>query len=165
MRHDAADVDDGFCLDAQENELCAISRYRFKWNVREPQKAGRINRSSEAIDEGGFHLVEIGLVVGVDGMVMCRFFEMGRLPLCYHGCAGAVVTSARQRKGGTAATEMLIEIVIMSAMHGLCPDFLQKVTGLSMMALCAPSLPWATKEPSTSTTTRTPTSAVMSDVS
>src|SRR5712671_4602812 len=34
-----------------------------------------------------------------------------------------------------------------------------------MMDLCLPRLPWATIEPSASTTTRTPNSAVMSDVS
>src|SRR5215470_4282890 len=38
-------------------------------------------------------------------------------------------------------------------------------TGLSMSRLWPPSLPWATSEPSASTTTRTPTSAVMSEVS
>ena len=41
----------------------------------------------------------------------------------------------------------------------------QNFTGLLMIDLCEPSLPWATIEPSASTTTRTPISAVMSEVS
>ncbi len=41
----------------------------------------------------------------------------------------------------------------------------QKLTGLLMMDLWLPSLPCATIEPSASTTTRTPISAVMSEVS
>ena len=49
--------------------------------------------------------------------------------------------------------------VVMIVVHG------QKLTGLSMIDLCLPRLPWATIEPSASTTTRTPNSAVMSDVS
>ena len=53
-------------------------------------------------------------------------------------------------------------IVIVTAMHG---GLLSKLTGLSMIALWLPSLPWATIEPSASTTTRTPSSAVMSEVS
>ncbi len=39
------------------------------------------------------------------------------------------------------------------------------VTGLSMIDLCAPILPWLTSVPSTSTITRVASSAVMSDVS
>lgn len=38
-------------------------------------------------------------------------------------------------------------------------------TGLSMIDLCAPILPWETSVPSTSTMTRVASSAVMSEVS
>lgn len=55
---------------------------------------------------------------------------------------------------------MMAVIVVMMAHRGP-----QKLTGLLMMCLWLPSLPWATIEPSASTTTRTPISAVMSDVS
>src|ERR1043165_9397768 len=59
----------------------------------------------------------------------------------------------------------VVMIVVMAAtvvmmvvpMHGRP---LQNFTGLLMIDLCDPSLPWATIEPSASTTTRTPISAV-----
>jgi len=41
----------------------------------------------------------------------------------------------------------------------------QYVTGLLMIGRWLPSLPWAASEPSASTTTRTPISAVISEVS
>ena len=41
----------------------------------------------------------------------------------------------------------------------------QYLTGLVMIERWLPSLPWAASEPSASTTTRTPISAVISDVS
>ncbi len=52
-------------------------------------------------------------------------------------------------------------VAVVMAMHG-GPQY---ATGLLMIFLWLPSLPWATIEPSASTTTRTPISAVMSDVS
>lgn len=55
---------------------------------------------------------------------------------------------------------MMAVMVVMMAHRGP-----QKLTGLLMMCLWLPSLPWATIEPSASTTTRTPISAVMSEVS
>ena len=56
---------------------------------------------------------------------------------------------------------VIMPVVVVMAMHG-GPQY---ATGLLMIFLWLPSLPWATIEPSASTTTRTPTSAVMSDVS
>lgn len=56
---------------------------------------------------------------------------------------------------------VIMSVVAVMAMHG-GPQY---VTGLLMIFLWLPSLPWATIEPSASTTTRTPISAVMSDVS
>ena len=61
------------------------------------------------------------------------------------------------------ATPMIVRVVmrvwVMIVVHG------QKLTGLSMIAWCLPRVPCATIEPSASTTTRTPNSAVMSEVS
>ena len=51
--------------------------------------------------------------------------------------------------------------VLASPIHG-GPQY---VTGLLMIERWLPSLPWAASEPSASTTTRTPISAVMSEVS
>ncbi len=51
--------------------------------------------------------------------------------------------------------------VLASPVHG-GPQY---VTGLLMIERWLPSLPWAASEPSASTTTRTPISAVMSEVS
>jgi hypothetical protein len=56
---------------------------------------------------------------------------------------------------------VMLLVVMMMPMHG-SPQY---VTGLLMIDLCEPSLPCATMEPSASTTTRTPTNAVMSEVS
>ncbi len=55
---------------------------------------------------------------------------------------------------------MMAVMVVMMSHRGP-----QKLTGLLMMCLWLPSLPCATIEPSASTTTRTPISAVISDVS
>lgn len=79
------------------------------------------------------------------------------------------------------AVVVMVVVVIVAAMHGrlplVCPGEAlpggegprvvggQKLTGLSMIALCLPSVPCATMEPSASTTTRTPNRAVMSEVS
>ena len=56
---------------------------------------------------------------------------------------------------------VIMPVVAVMAMHG-GPQY---ATGLLMIFLWLPSLPWATIEPSASTTTRAPNSAVMSDVS
>ncbi len=58
-------------------------------------------------------------------------------------------------------------IVVMMVVMMIVPahDGPQYATGLLMIDLWRPSLPCATIEPSASTTTRTPISAVMSDVS
>ena len=56
---------------------------------------------------------------------------------------------------------VVVMAVVVMAMHGE-PQY---ATGLLMIFLWLPSLPCATIEPSASTTTRTPISAVMSEVS
>ena len=56
---------------------------------------------------------------------------------------------------------VIMPVSVVMAMHG-GPQY---ATGLLMIFLWLPSLPWATIEPSASTTTRAPNSAVMSDVS
>ena len=88
--------------------------------------------------------------------------QMRRLPL--QRLAGRPVVTDRVRMMVVAIRPMMMvgvvmAVVMMIIVHG------QKLVGLSMMDLCLPSVPWATMEPSASTTTRTPNSAVMSDVS
>lgn len=60
---------------------------------------------------------------------------------------------------------LMAMVVMMMAVMVVSHREPQKLTGLLMMDLWLPSLPWATIEPSASTTTRTPISAVISDVS
>ena len=85
---------------------------------------------------------------------------MRRLPLHRSPCRPIVARPVRILAVTvmTMAVSMVV-VMVMIVMHG------QKLTGLSMMDLCLPSVPWATIEPSASTTTRTPNSAVMSEVS
>lgn len=92
--------------------------------------------------------------------------KMRRLPL--HRLAGRTIVAMAVRPmvvvtlvvAFMAVMVAVIMIVrVMIVVHG------QKLTGLSMIALCLPSVPCATIEPSASTTTRTPNSAVMSEVS
>jgi hypothetical protein len=56
---------------------------------------------------------------------------------------------------------VVMVMVVMMPRHAKS----QNVTGRLMIDLWDPSLPWATMEPSASTTTRTPINAVMSEVS
>ena len=58
---------------------------------------------------------------------------------------------------------MVVERVAVLASPVHCGP--QYLTGLLMMGRWLPSLPWATIEPSASTTTRTPINAVISEVS
>ena len=85
------------------------------------------------------------------------------LPILAAGLVGGLLAvlvggfTVRRLRSDYEAMVMLVVMIIL--VHG------QKLVGLSMMDLCLPRLPWATIEPSASTTTRTPNSAVMSDVS
>jgi hypothetical protein len=78
---------------------------------------------------------------------------------------GSAMVVARPMLGMVFIVVMMILLAVMImrmvAMHGAS----QYATGLLMIFLWLPSLPWATIEPSASTTTRTPISAVMSEVS
>lgn len=62
---------------------------------------------------------------------------------------------------------MIMRMVVMTVSHGPYstsgPAGIE--TGLSMMDLCEPILPWETSVPSTSTITRVASSAVMSEQS
>ena len=82
---------------------------------------------------------------------------MRRLPL--HGRRPVVAGRMRVAVVVVTVVAVVVMMAVMIVVHG------QKLTGLSMMDLCLPSVPWATIEPSASTTTRTPNSAVMSEVS
>ena len=78
-----------------------------------------------------------------------------------------IVASPRGRRFVTIVLVLIVVMVlvemgmVMTTMHG-SPQY---VTGLLMIDLWEPSLPCATMDPSASTTTRTPTNAVMSEVS
>ena len=99
------------------------------------QKARGVGGVVESFDEGRLHEIEIRL--SSLGFVMPMVVRfVWRLPL-----------------GRSAARRIVTDI-----RH-------QKLTGLSMIALWVPSLLCSTSDPSTSTTTRRPNRAVMSEVS
>lgn len=90
--------------------------------------------------------------------------KMWRLPLQWLARRAVVAGRVRMVMAVRAvivvmAVTMMVVMMVMIVVHD------QKLVGLSMMALCLPSVPCATMEPSASTTTRTANSAVMSDVS
>ena len=62
----------------------------------------------------------------------------------------------------TVGVIMVVIVAVAVLMSHRGPQYL---TGLVMIERWLPSLPWAASEPSASTTTRTPISAVISDVS
>ena len=116
-------------------------------HARQAQEAGRVRRGGEALGEGRLHQVEIGLgCLGWGCVVPVR--QMRRLPLRRPVRLGVV---ARTRPVTVAGRVVMV-------VH-------QKLTGRSIRCLWLPSLPFATIAPSTSTTTRVPSSAVMSEVS
>ncbi len=67
----------------------------------------------------------------------------------------------------TMIVVVVMDVVVMrvAVLASLVHGGPQYVTGLLMIERWLPSLPWAASEPSASTTTRTPISAVMSEVS
>ncbi len=94
---------------------------------------------------------------------------MRRLPLRRPG--GAVVTGPRMGMVVPVMMTMIVPVTVVMLIAVAMMAVLrivvhrQYLTGLSMIALCLPRLPCATIEPRASTTTRTPKSAVMSEVS
>jgi hypothetical protein len=58
---------------------------------------------------------------------------------------------------------VVMSMIVRVIVHNASP--IQYLTGLSIRDLCEPILPWATREPSVSTTTRVPKREVMSAVS
>ena len=64
--------------------------------------------------------------------------------------------------GAVMVVIMVMAVAVLVSPFHRGPQYL---TGLVMMERWLPSLPWAASEPSASTTTRTPISAVISDVS
>ncbi len=160
QRHHCTNVHDILGLDAKQVEPLAIAGLADEGNAGEAQEADRIRCATETLQEGSLDEVEVDGARILGGMgVSVR--QMRRLPL--HGLgSGRVVTDASGFWVVDMAVGMAVVVpvvVIVAAMHG------QKLTGLSMMDLCFPSVPWATMEPRASTTTRTPRRAVMSDVS
>ena len=64
--------------------------------------------------------------------------------------------------GVTMSMIMVMAVAMLASPVHRGPQYL---TGLVMMERWLPSLPWAASDPSASTTTRTPISAVISEVS
>src|SRR5579863_85813 len=169
MRGQASDIGQCVNLDPQQFQVCAAGR-DLERDSRQAQEARGIRRLKKAIDKRCLNLVKVGLR---RNRVLLRAVRLVRcLPL--HGRAMGmmmVVAGAMRRMVRVAVMVMMMvmavvmfvimPVVAVMAMHG-GPQY---ATGLLMIFLWLPSLPWATIEPSASTTTRTPISAVISDVS
>lgn len=161
-RHDRADVDQILGLDAKQMKPHAVRPLADKGYAGQAQKAGWVRRPRKAFEEGGFNKVEVDRRwIGRRLVSLVR--QMRRLPLQRPARGPVVAKDVRMvmmavRRVMMMAIAMIVTVGVI-VMHG------QKLTGLSMIDLCLPRLPWATIEPSASTTTRTPNSAVMSDVS
>src|SRR5579863_6643002 len=163
MRGQASDIGQCVNLDPQQFQVCAAGR-DLERDSRQAQEARGIRRLKKAIDKRCLNLVKVGLrrnrvLLRAVRLVWC-------LPL--HGRAMGmmmVVAGAMRRMVRVVVMVMMMVVVmfvaVVMAMHG-GPQY---ATGLLMIFLWLPSLPWATIEPSASTTTRTPISAVISDVS
>jgi hypothetical protein len=162
-RHDRADVDQILGFDAQEMKPHAVGPLADKGYAGQTQKAGWVRRPRKAFEEGGFDKVEVDRC-GINRRLVSLVRQMRRLPL-QRLARGPIVAGGVRMVMMTVRPVMIVAavmariVVVMIVVHG------QKLTGLSMIDLCLPRLPWATIEPSASTTTRTPNSAVMSDVS
>jgi hypothetical protein len=156
-RHDRADIDQILGLDAEQMQPRAVRCFADERYPGQAQEAGWIRRPRESFEEGGLDEIEIDRSLVDRRLLVMR--QMRCLPL--NRLAGRPVM-AKLARMMVAVTVMMVAVpvvVVMIVVHG------QKLTGLSMMDLCLPRLPWATIEPSASTTTRTPKSAVMSEVS
>lgn len=160
-RHDRADIDQILGLDAKQMKPHAVRPLADKGYTGQAQKAGWVRRPRNAFEEGGFNKVEVDRRwIGRRLVSLVR--QMRRLPLQRLARGPVVAEGVRMVMAVLPVMMMAIAMivtVVVIIVHG------QKLTGLSMIDLCLPRLPWATIEPSASTTTRTPTRAVMSDVS
>lgn len=154
-RHDRADIDQILGLDAKQMKPHAVRHLADKGYAGQTQKAGRVRRPRKAFEEGRFNKVEVD-GGGIGRRLVSLVWQMWRLPLQRLARGSVVAEGVRMVMMMVA---VVMTVVMMIVVHG------QKLTGLSMMDLCLPRLPWATIEPSASTTTRTPNRAVMSDVS
>src|SRR5581483_11892882 len=163
MRSEAADVGQRVDLDPQQFQVCAAGS-ELERDSRQAQEAGGIGRLKEAIDKRRLNLVEVGL--RRNRVLLCAVRLVWCLPLNGRAVGMMVVVAGAMGRmlGMVVMVMMMVMIVIMPvvavmAMHG-GPQY---ATGLLIIFFCFPSLPWATIEPSASTTTRTPISAVISD--
>ena len=141
---------------------------RHERDAGQAQETRGVRGGEEALDEA--RLVEVEVLRG--WLRRNRFFgrPMRRLPL--RRPSGAVVTGPRMGMvvpvmmvtTVPVMVVMLIAVMVVVALVRMVMHR-QYLAGLSMIALCLPRLPCATIEPRASTTTRTPKSAVMSEVS
>jgi hypothetical protein len=171
VRRQAADIGKRIDFDAQQIECGAVGGDHLERDAAEAQKAHRVGRVDEAVDERRLDLVEVGLS-------RCRRLLPGvvrRLPLRHRTLGRAIVSGAAVvvmvvMTVIVAVTVIVVMVVIMAMVRvavlaSLVHGGPQYVTGLLMIERWLPSLPWAASEPSASTTTRTPISAVISEVS
>jgi hypothetical protein len=156
-RHDRADIDHILGLDSQQMEPRAVFHLANEGYPGQAQEAGWVRRPGKSFEEGRFDEIEVDRSRVDRRLLSLVRRQMRRLPL--HRSARGPVVARRVRGVVAVAVMMMAVVMVMIVMHG------QKLTGLSMMDLCLPRLPCATIEPSASTTTRTPKSAVMSEVS
>src|SRR6266700_2288623 len=164
MRRQAADIGERVDFDTQQMESCAVGGDHFERDAAKAQKAHRIGRVDEAVDERRLDLVEIGLrrrrlLPGVMRRLPLRQRTVGRVIVS--GAAVAVMTViVIMAVTMIVIVAMVMRVVVLvSPVHG-GPQY---STGLLMIERWLPSLPWAASAPSASTTTRTPISAVMSE--
>src|SRR6202158_2436189 len=135
----AADIGERVDFDAQQIEFCAVGGGHLERDAAEAEKAHRIWRVDEAVDERRLDLVEIGLR-------RCRGllpWAVRRLPLCHRTLGRMVVSGAAMvvmmvMSVIVAVTMVVIVAVLASPVH-LGPQY---VTGLVMIERWLPSLPW-----------------------
>ena len=147
-RHDGADIDQIPGLDAEQMEPRAVCRFADERYPGQAQETGRVRRPRKSFEEGRFDEIEVDRSRVDRRLLGLVRRQMRRLPL--HRSARGPVVARRVRVVVAVAVMMMAVVMVMIVMHG------QKLTGLSMMDLCLPRLPWATIEPSAS---------VMSEVS
>ena len=143
----------------------------LKGYARQTQEAGGVGSGDETVDEGRFDLVEVRLR---RDRIRRAVRLVRRLPLDRGALGMRVIVSRPVWRMDVVMMMVIVHVVmimsmfmhiVMMAVMVMTHGGPQYATGLLMIDLWLPSLPCATIEPRASTTTRTPTSAVMSEVS
>lgn len=106
VRRQAADIGERVDFDAQQIEFGAVGGDNLERDAAEAEKAHRIGRVDEAVDERRLDLVEIGLS-------RCRGLLPGavrRLPLRHRTMGRAIVP------GATVVVMMVVPVIVAVAM-------------------------------------------------